>query len=35
MFSFIRARSVSVITLTVTPHLQRHVATPLIINLAS
>jgi hypothetical protein len=31
--SFTRGRSVSVITLTVTPHLQRHVATPLIINL--
>src|SRR5262249_45813138 len=31
--SFIRARSVSVSTLTVTPHLQRHVATPLFINL--
>jgi hypothetical protein len=33
MSSLIRARSVSVIALTVTPHLQSHVATPLIINL--
>src|SRR5262245_26929893 len=31
--SLIRARSVSVMTLTVTPHLQRHVANPLIIDL--
>jgi hypothetical protein len=31
--SLIRARSVAVMTLTVTPHLQRHVANPLFINL--
>jgi hypothetical protein len=33
MSSLTRVRSVSVITLTVTPHLQCHVATPLIIDL--